>query len=281
MVSTYRRWLSEGYQRNRMNKNKNRLSKVAFIIAGIVFIISSGVLIKSFYEYYQGDKEYEELAAIINEEYLPKEEYEEDHSDQENTGQVKEEQKNEDKRISKESFEKLSKINPDVVGWIQLENIDVSYPIVQTDNNDYYLNHTFRREANKVGAVFMDYSNSGDFGDPNTFIYGHNMKDGSMFAFLNQYKEESFYKKNPSFIISTPGEEFCYEIFSCYVVSESGDSYVRYEDYGENYGDYLEMIKRLSLYETGVEVNKEDQIVILSTCTRAGDDFRFIVAGKR
>lgn len=269
--------------KKKMNENRNKIGKVLIAFFSLTLVISAVFLINSLYEYKKGSSEYKELQEIVStEEGLEEnpENIESEDTNREEIGVTEEDTKHVE-RITKAGFEKLAAINSDVVGWIQFLTIDISYPIVQTDNNNYYLDHTFRKEENKVGTIFMETANSADLSDPNTFIYGHNMKDGSMFGLLNQYKEKSFYEKNPRFAVSTPNGEYTYDIFSCYVVNAAGDSYLRFPENNEEYGSYVAMLKNLSLYDTGVEVSMEDNIVILSTCTKEGDDYRFIVIGKQ
>lgn len=94
-------------------------------------------------------------------------------------------------------FDGLSVINDDIVGWIRSIDNVIDYAIVQGSDNEHYLTHMFDKSYNKAGAIFMDYSNDPDFSDENTIIYGHNMKDGSMFAYLLNYKDQTFYDQHP------------------------------------------------------------------------------------
>lgn len=268
--------------KKKINENRDKIGKVLIALFSLILVISAVFLINSLYEYKKGSSEYKELQEIVSTEEGLEEnpDAELEDANLEETGVADDDTKTVE-RITKSGFEKLATINNDVVGWIQFLTIDISYPIVQTDNNIYYLDHTFRKQENKVGTIFMETANSDDLSDPNTFIYGHNMKDGSMFGLLNQYKEKSFYEKNPRFVVSTPNGEYTYDIFSCYVVNAAGDSYLRFPEKNEEYGSYVTMLKNLSLYDTGVQVNGDDNIVILSTCTKEGDDYRFIVIGKQ
>ena len=95
-------------------------------------------------------------------------------------------------------FDSLQEINPDVIGWLEMEAVDtINYPIVQGEDNDYYLHRTFQRTDNFAGSIFMDYMNKSNFGQRNTIVYGHNMKNGSMFGSLKNYRDQEVYQKSP------------------------------------------------------------------------------------
>ena len=96
-------------------------------------------------------------------------------------------------------FKELKKINSDVIGWIVIEGTEINYPIVQGNNNSFYLNHSYDKKWNSLGSIFADYQSSNDFSDYNTFIYGHHTKNGSMFGELYKYMDVSFYKQNKTF----------------------------------------------------------------------------------
>lgn len=104
-------------------------------------------------------------------------------------------------------FNKLEEINPDVIAWIEIPGLEISYPVVQGRDNDYYLHHLITGENHKSGSIFMDFQNQEDLSDRNTIIYGHNMKDGSMFGTLNQYQSQALYRNYPYFIC------MCQDIF--------------------------------------------------------------------
>lgn len=180
-------------------------------------------------------------------------------------------------------FEKLMKTNDEVVAWIRFDEPEViNYPVVRGDDNRFYLHHMFDRSSNKSGAIFMDCANSGDFSDENTFLYGHNMKNRSMFGNLRKYKEKSFWKKYPYFYIYTvDGKVYKYHIFAaCVVDSDSGIYTIRFES-PESYQEYLDGIPAKSLYKTGVKVTSDDTIVSLSTCTNVTEKQRLVIQGVR
>ena len=176
-------------------------------------------------------------------------------------------------------FKELQEINPEVIGWIRVGGAGISYPVAQTDNNDFYLHHTFRKEAVFSGCIFENCDNSKFFTDQNTILYGHNMKDGSMFAALRKFWEKEDAIKNPYFWVFTPDFINQYRIFSCSIESKIGDPY-RTRFLTEDFQAFLDKSKTVSQVDCGnVEVTAADRIVTLSTCT--GDDStRRIVQGK-
>ncbi len=176
-------------------------------------------------------------------------------------------------------FEKLSKINPQIVAWIYFEEPSViNYPIVQGEDNEKYLKTSFEGEENGAGCIYMDAQNKKDFGDKNTFIYGHNRRNGHMFGSLMNYKDEEYYKSHPYFEIHTPdGYKTQYQIFAVAEVDSTSESYKRVYVNETEYSNYIDMIRKTSLYQTDVEVTKDSYIVSLSTCTNARMEERFII----
>ena len=178
-------------------------------------------------------------------------------------------------------FDSLQEINPDVIGWLEMEAVDtINYPIVQGEDNDYYLHRTFQGTDNFAGSIFMDYMNKSNFGQRNTIIYGHNMKNGSMFGSLKDYRDQEVYNKSPYFWIYTPTRIYKYEIFSCAEVDKFGQNYqITFQD-KEDFQEFIYHAQDQSLYDTGVDVDYTDTVVTLSTCT-GNEATRFIVQGKR
>lgn len=175
-------------------------------------------------------------------------------------------------------FAGLRSENPDVVGWIYFENEDISYPVMYSGDNSYYLRKTFKREHATAGSIFLEGSNKTDFSDCHTIIYGHNMKNGTMFAQLLKYKEQDFFEKYPYFSIYTPdGKESKYQIFVAGVVEDTAVNYQFAFQSDEEFLNYIETIKGTSLYTPNVEINAASQIVTLSTCTNVADEERFVV----
>ena len=181
-------------------------------------------------------------------------------------------------------FAGLKSVNEDVIGWIWFEAIpDINYPIVQGKDNDEYLHRTYKRENLFVGSIFMDYQNSADFSDCNTIIYGHNMKDGSMFGKLSRFTSDaSIYKNSRYFWIITPEASYRYEIFSARICDVDGAVYTLFKGPGEEFQSWIRSMRRESQLNTDIKEEDllvTDKVVTLSTCT--GDySTRFILQGR-
>ncbi|MCX4324686.1 MAG: class B sortase, partial [Lachnospiraceae bacterium] len=181
-------------------------------------------------------------------------------------------------------FEALRETGPDIIGWLTLPDTAINYPVTQTDDNEYYLHHLHDGTYNKTGCLFADYENQADFSDRNTIIYGHNMRDGSMFAALNEYDGQSYYDGHPQMFLVTPGGGYIVEIFTAFAAepSESGGDTspwrLSWKDDGA-YTTWLAAMAERSVVETNVTVTSSDKVLTLSTCTPGGRS-RFIVMGK-
>lgn len=176
-------------------------------------------------------------------------------------------------------FEQLQSVNEDIVGWLRIRGLGISYPVVQGEDNDYYLHRTFERTDNFAGCIFMNCDNDSDLSDQNTIIYGHNMKDGSMFGKLKNYNEEDVYQKSKYFWIYTPDLIYQYRIFSASIVNKTGLTYqIMFTE--DEFNQFVNQAFSSSVVDnSGLSVTREDRVVTLSTCT--GDDStRFVVVGK-
>jgi len=173
----------------------------------------------------------------------------------------------------------LTKINADVIGWIDIPAIEVSYPVLQAEDNEYYLHRDIHQEYLFAGSIFMDSYNSPDLSNYNTMLYGHNMRDGSMFAKIRNFRDEETLKSCRYFWIYTPEADYLYEICSIHYAAVGSDTYtVRFNDY-DSYIDWLGKMQQSSDPATGVELAGGDRIVTLSTCT-TDSSTRTVVQGK-
>ncbi len=167
--------------------------------------------------------------------------------------------------------------NSDVLGWILIPDTNISYPVVQNDDNDYYLSHTWNKEKSSVGAIFMDYRNSSDYSDYNTILYGHRMYNDTMFAELKYYSKEDFWKEHPYVYILDEAGAKKYNIFAAY---EAYTDAILYRPGLTEVSDKYEFAKTaedLAVYDTGITIGSEDNILTLVTCTGQGYATRWIV----
>ncbi len=186
-----------------------------------------------------------------------------------------------EKEIKNDYIVSLLPINPDVIGWLKVNNTNVDYPVVQSNDNEYYLKHNLYKETDKNGWIFMDYRNSHNFLDANTIIYGHNMYySGVMFGTLVNAYKKTWYTNPENQIISydTIYESNKYQIFSIYKVQKTKDYLKTYFGSDEEFNNYVDLVKGRSIHDFGIEVNPGDKILTLSTCT--GENQRLVIHAK-
>lgn len=177
-------------------------------------------------------------------------------------------------------FQSLKAVNPDMIGWLYIESVGISYPILKGADNDYYLHRTWERKENFAGSIFMDYRNSSDFSDYNTVIYGHNMKDGSMFHKTQYVMTEENYEKNPYIWVVTPEETFRYKIFTSYDTRYDSDTYSFFWHPGKKLEAYIQKMKEQSLWEGTGKLQGDEHILTLSTCNGLTDIRRIVQAAR-
>ena len=267
---------------------------ILIVLFTLLIVFSVLMLVKETIPYIESRREYDEMQQFI----LPDEEavnpepiivggkdkVEESAENPENGEETEPEEKvmGESTCSIKVDFDSLQKINPDIKGWIYIEALDISYPIVQGETNDDYIYTTVNGKANDGGSIFMDFRNSGDFMDPHTLIYGHNMKDGSMFGKLKKMYNQKFVDEWDAplcFWIITPGGKYRFDIFSIHTVTAVGETYTLFSAESDAVAEYINKMAR----QTGVELpqrvyNSKDKVITLSTCT-SGNDYRLVVQG--
>ncbi len=178
-------------------------------------------------------------------------------------------------------FEELQAINEEVCAWIDFPGQDRSYPVAQAEDNEYYLNHTFKKNSNIGGSIFADARNSHILTDDNTVFYGHNMRNLSMFGFLRKYQEEEHYKAYPYFDIYMPDSTYRCRILACCKVAADWSNFpTQFEDNAER-TDFVKKMKASCVYETTeLDSEMERPLVMLTTCTGRGYNYRLIVLAE-
>ncbi len=179
-------------------------------------------------------------------------------------------------------FNNLLKSNSSTVGWLNVPNTNINYPVVQANDNSFYLSHSFNKSSNKAGWIFADYRNKFDGNDKNIIIYGHNRMDSSMFATLkNTQKNYWLNNKNNHYItFTTPTQTYVYEVFSVYTIKSETYYLTTFFEDDDTYSKFLNTLKSRSIYDFGVNVDSDDSILTLSTCDATGKS-RVILHGKR
>lgn len=245
---------------------KNSLRNKKFL--GVVLLIITFFCIIKLYQkhlgYYEDSKDYDNLRALspLSDSSI---------------------NKNPKEKIEDIKREKnLKKLNEDYKFWIKVEGTNIDFPVVQGDNNDFYFENSFDKEKSFTGSIFVDSKNNLKE-DSNIVIYGHNMKNDTMFSQLKHFKNENFFKKNKYITLYRDGKNSTFEIFSVY---EENVKNLRSEikiDFSnkEEYEDYLKEQKEKSLYKReGVTLNSEDRILTLITCGYEFSNSRIIVVAK-
>ncbi len=171
-------------------------------------------------------------------------------------------------------------VNGDYAGWLMVEGTEISQPVVFSAQEQYYLRRDFDKNKSVAGTVFMDYQNNKDFSDTNTMVFGHNMKNGSMFAPLQSFLIKDFFEANRIIYLSTPKGEYRYEIFAVYQTKPSAVPYMPGMLAGDELNQLLGIINKLSLFEREVSITQGDRILTLGTCGYNFKNARIVVHAK-
>ena len=172
-------------------------------------------------------------------------------------------------------FSLLKQKNKDIVGWIYSEDTPINYPVVQSADNNYYLRRLINGEKNVAGSIFMDYRNNYNLEDKSAIIYGHNMKNDTMFGTLEEYKNQDYYEKHKNMYYFTSQKTYLVEFFSGYTTSANSNIYKLNDINDKNIQDFLNK----SDFKSDVSVSIDDKIIILSTCSYDYKDARYVVLG--
>lgn len=186
-------------------------------------------------------------------------------------------------------LEELQKENEEIIGWLEIEGTNINYPVLQASDNDYYLTHNYKKEKSSTGSIFLDKDFDLINGSSNYLIYGHRSKSGLMFEDLMKYAKEDFYKEHTKVKFTTNKDDSLYEILSVFysrVYYKSEKNVFRYYYFvnannEQEYNDFVNNAKKVSLYDTGVTANYGEQLLTLSTCEYSQEDGRFAIVCKK
>ena len=176
-------------------------------------------------------------------------------------------------------FAALREISGDVIGWLCLPHTAINYPVAQGWDNVFYLDRFIDGSPAAGGTLFADYQCPSDFSGRNTIIYGHNMRDGSMFALIDDYADQSFYEQHPVMYLNTPSQNYRIDLFSGFTAEPRSFVYTSAFSSDEDYAAFLRRLLAASEIDCGLEPGVGDRIVTLSTCTYSGEDVRFVLCG--
>ena len=172
-------------------------------------------------------------------------------------------------------FSVLKQENEEIVGWIYAENTPINYPVLQSFDNEFYLHRLTNGEYNVAGSIFMDYRNNANLEDNNTILYGHNMKNDTMFGSLQEYKDQAYFEEHQDMYYFTPEHSYLVKLFAGFTISVNSDIY-NMEIMGL---ETIQNFKEKSDFDADVTIGKEDKIITLSTCAYEYDGARYVVIG--
>ena len=256
------------FDRNeKAKKRSDIIRRIILVISVGVFIFAAYNLINIFLAYHKADVIYDNIQQDVLDE-------------DSHTKVVIGEDEQEVEIPFTYNHQALLNINSQGIGYIYIPSIDCRLPMIQCDDNDYYLTHTFNKEYSANGCLFEDYRINGGLSSIQIIIYGHNMRNGAMFGKLKNYQDYSFWNNsgNDVLYIYTGNVIKEYKIFSCYISEAISDTYTFNFPTLESMRDYAVNMKAKSMYDTGVDVSTATQVITLSTCTNDGEQ-RFIVHG--
>ena len=260
-----------GKQKKKQKKRGNPLWTLVFLAALAVFCFSGYKLIGIYLDYKTGTDEYRDLQQYTTEiTKTPETPAPTKTEDPQAESEPAEPSEPEPEPLSYPTepplavdFESLKAINPDVKGWLYIEALDISYPVVQGPDNDAYLHTTYEGTSNFAGSIFLDYQNQGDFSDGNTIVYGHNMKNGSMFANIKKFTDQDYFNNHPEVYIYLPdGSINVYSIYSTKIIDATSDYYLKDIDYAS----YVANAKSSAKQSRDVDTQNAAPLLLLSTC---------------
>lgn len=250
------------------SKKTNKLTKILFIFFIIIFVCGISYLTYYLYDRNRNNKDNKEIFNDI---------------------EIDESKITESKTERMLQLEELQKENEEIVGWLEIEGTNINYPVLQASDNDYYLTHNYKKEKASTGSIFLDKDFDLINGSSNYLIYGHRNENGLMFEDLIKYAEEDFYKEHTKIKFTTNKDDSIYEILSVFysrVYYKSEQNVFRYYYFvnannEQEYNNFVNNAKKVSLYDTCVTAKYGDQLLTLSTCEYSQEDGRFAVVCKK
>lgn len=261
---------------------REKRRKYLIVIAAVVATLSLGYFGVYSYMMQKTNKQYEELAELKGSDLLSK------------SGVVT--KKNTFILHKQEvvlpdildEYKTLYAKNQKMVGWLKIDGTKIDYPVMQTEDNEYYLSHNFNQETDNNGSLFLDCGCDVFPQSTNMIIYGHHMKSGNMFGNLQKFAKESYWKDHPTISFDTIYEKGTYEVMYAFYskVYDNDDLVFKYYQFINANSDaefnyYMDEMKNLSLYDTGVTAKYGDTLLTLSTCDHSQQDGRFAVVAKK
>lgn len=249
------------------NMKNSRKGLIIFLLILCVFVVTGGILVRKYYPRWQA-----ELKFYFMQKEVDKKEKKNADSDG-------------DTAKATVNFASLKAENPDVIGWIKVPGTEINYPVLMSSadkDTDYYLSYTFDGKKSRPGCIYVEKEQSSDFSDFNTIIYGHNMRNGTMFGTLKRYKDEDFFQSHPEFTIETENRLLTYKVY----VSIRMDNRHLLHSYdmttSEGRQQYLDDISKGTdsyFHQSDIKPTTEDHLITLSTCIGQDQTHRFLLVG--
>lgn len=254
-------------RRNVLKKKiiSQKVSMVVLIILILIFSVSLFLLAKTVYQYWSASNSYGKIEGKWKLPILDPDPNQKEFPINDSIPQM--------------DFTEVKKENEETIAWIWIDDTPINYPVVQGSDNEYYLTHLYNKKYNISGSIFGDYRNGSDFTSTNTVLYGHNLKNGTMFGSLKKYKDLEFLNNHKYVWIMTPKATYQYEIYMVYEFDASKDHYVFNFNSETSFQSYLENIE--PIVSNNLEVNLEDHILTLSTCDENEKNKRLVLIAKR
>ena len=258
-----------------------KLRKRIMVLASIVAAASLGYFFVYYYFSARTNMDYDQLASLKGSDALSSEVQQEKNTFSLHKSAV---------RLPDilPEYETLYNKNKKLIGWLKIDDTNIDYPVMQTSDNTYYLDHNYNQEYDKNGSIFLDYNCSVYPRSTNMIVYGHHMKSGNMFGNLQKYAKESYGKKHSVITFDTIYEKAQYQVmyvFRSQVYNEDDIVFKYYQFIEANseteFNSYMQEMSELSLYDTGVTAEFGDSLLTLSTCDSSQTDGRFVVVAKR
>lgn len=259
------------------------MKKIIYIILLIIIILSLIYIVKFCLIQHEAVEESQLLNNIeINNELIESIEGE----NKENTNRSLDSDNEQLERMLK--IQTIQKINPDIVGWIEINGTNINYPVLQGKDDEYYLTHNYKKQKSEKGSIFLSKSYDWSLPSSNLLIYGHNLTNGQMFKDLLKYSDEEFYKKHPIIRFTTNNKDTEFEIISVFksrVYYKNEKNVFRYYDFinantEKEYNRFVKNAKEASLYNINKTAKYGDQLITLVTCSYHTDNGRFVVIGR-
>ena len=266
---------------------KKNLFRILVMLFSAVFLVSAGFLVDYIIGSVKQKQQYEDLSNLLQQGQQTESNSQNGspESDAASYTIVVHPKTGETMKILTE-YVPIFNLNPDLVGWIKVNNTIIDYPVLQTpDWPNYYLKRDFNGQYSKHGAIYVTEPADVKAPSDNMTIYGHRMNDGTMFADLLKYKDEEFFKQNPTITFNTIYDYREYQILCVFVTAAYEDTYFPYYTFvdgdAQEFEDYVEECKALSLYDTGITAVDGDKLITLSTCDNVIKNGRVVIVAKQ